>query len=530
MEILRVPFDKISQFSEKDIAYATEHPNLKPFIKYPVDLEAFEQVFKDKSQDNTNRQVLVEVLKEQYSRMDHTSAVLNNIESLAKPNTFTVVTAHQPSLCSGPLYYIYKIASAINLAKKLNERYPDYHVVPVFVTGGEDHDFEEINHFNLFNKTITWENEESGAVGMMKTDSLKPVLEQLKEILGDSDNATHIYGIIEQAYIQNETYGPAAIQLTNDLFKEYGLVVLGMNHPKLKQLFKPHIKKELIERPSKALVETTTSKLEAAGFSGQAHARDINFFYLKPQLRARIVPENGHYSVIDSEYQFSEEDLLAELDQHPEHFSPNVVMRPIYQETILPNLAYIGGGGEISYWLERKPQFEHFGVNFPMLIRRNSVLWIDKGTNKRIEKLGLTLDDLFVETEALIKRFVKSNTENEISLAAEKKQLVALFDGIAQKAEEIDPSLGQKVKAEQAKQLKSVEQIEGRLMKAEKQKYETAVNQIRNLKEKLFPNNGLQERSDNFLGFYLKYGASFFETLIENLDPLEKGMVIVSDK
>ena len=416
------------------------------------------------------------------------------------------------------------------MARLLNKQYPQYRVVPIFIVGAEDHDFEEINHFHLFNKTITWENEETGAVGMMNTDSLKPVLETLKEVLGNSDTATQIYALIEKAYTQNKTYEKAAIQLTNALFSTYGLVILGMNHPKLKQVFKPHLQKELVERPSKTLVEQTTEELVAAGFSGQAHARDINLFYLKPQMRARIIPENGQYQVLDTNISFSETALLEEVDQHPEHFSPNVVMRPIYQETILPNLAYIGGGGEISYWLERKPQFEHFGLNFPMLIRRNSVLWIDKGTHKKMNKLQLKLDDLFMETEALIKQYVQSNTENEVSLSEEKAQLDTLFQAIVAKANDIDPTVAKKAQAEHAKQLKGIEQLEGRLMRAEKQKYETALNQIRGLKDKLFPNHGLQERYDNFLSLYLKYGDSFFDVLVDNLNPLEKGMIVVSDQ
>ena len=203
-------------------------------------------------------------------------------------------------------------------------------------------------------------------------------------------------------------------------------------------------------------------------------------------------------------------------------------MRPLYQEQILPNLAYIGGGGEIAYWLERKEQFAHFGLNFPMLIRRNSVLWLDAGTQKRMKKLGLEVDDLFVETEALLKRFIKQNTESELSLAEEKEQHQKLFEAIKYKAQEIDPTLAKTVAAEQAKQLNILNQLEGRLMRAEKQKHEVALNQIRSLKEKLFPKNGLQERHDNFLAFYLQHGRGFFDTLLEHLNPLEEGFVVIS--
>ncbi len=524
----RIPFQQVEQLSQKDIAYATKHPKLRPFYKYDTTLATFDKVMADKSKDHTNRKVLFEVLQTQYASLEVTEATQSNIEALLEATTFTITTAHQPSLATGPLYYIYKIVSAIHLCQLLNKQYPGHRFVPIFVTGGEDHDFEEVNHLHLFNKEIVWENEEKGSVGMMNTASLRPVLEQLEEILGDRSTAVEIYQILKKAYTSHEKYSLATIDLVNQLFGSYGLVVLGMNDPKLKREFIPIMKQELLERPSQAFIHKATAELEEAGFSGQAHARAINLFYLRDQIRERIVFENNQYEVLNTDYRFTEGELMVELEQHPEHFSPNVVMRPLYQELILPNLAYIGGGGEIAYWLERQEQFAHFSLNFPMLIRRNSVLWLDAGTQKRMKKLGLEVDDLFVETEALLKRFIKQNTESELSLAEEKAQHQKLFEAIKYKAQEIDPTLAKTVAAEQAKQLNILNQLEGRLMRAEKQKHEVALNQIRVLKEKLFPKNGLQERHDNFLAFYLQHGRGFFDTLLEHLDPLEEGFVVIS--
>lgn len=524
----RIPFKQVEQLSQKDIAYATKHPNLRPFYKYETTLAAFDKVMADKRQDATNRSVLVDVLKAQYGPLETSEATQANIEALLEPTTFTITTAHQPSLGTGPLYYIYKIVSAIHLSRLLDKTYPGHKFVPVFVTGGEDHDFEEVNHLRLFNKEVVWENTEKGSVGMMQTSSLTSVLEQLKSILGDRPTAQEIYATFEKAYTSHEIYSKATIDLVNQLFGSYGLVVLGMNHPDLKREFIPLMKQELFERPSQAFVHKATEELEAAGFSGQAHAREINLFYLRDQIRERIVFENNQYQVLNTDYQFSEEELRAEVEKHPEHFSPNVVLRPLYQELILPNLAYIGGGGEIAYWLERKEQFAHFKLNFPMLIRRNSVLWLDGGTQKKMKKLGLGIEDLFIETEALLKRFIKQNTDSELSLAEEKEQQKQLFEAIKYKAQEIDPTLVKAVAAEQSKQLNILNQLEGRLMRAEKQKHEVALNQIRSLKEKLFPKNGLQERHDNFLGIYLQEGRNFFEVLLAHLNPLEEGFVVIS--
>jgi bacillithiol biosynthesis cysteine-adding enzyme BshC len=313
----------------------------------------------------------------------------------------------------------------------------------------------------------------------------------------------------------------------NDLFNRTGLVVLSMDHAELKRRFIPVMEKELMERPSKGFVEAATQQLEEAGFSGQAFPREINLFYLKDQLRERIVWEENSFRVLNTDLTFSPEEMKHELHQHPQRFSPNVVIRPLYQEYILPNLAYIGGGGEIAYWLERKAQFEHFGINFPMLIRRNSVLWIDKGNAKRMNKLDLSLSDLLGDTEALIKDFVKEESDNQLSLKEEKRQLAQLFQGVINRVKAVDPTLVATVKAEIAKQQKSLDQMEGKLIRAEKQKYEIAINQIRNLKDRLFPNNGLQERYDNFMAFYLKHGEAYFNILLEHLDPMKKELLVV---
>jgi len=529
MEVTYIPFGDVPQLSARDKAYAAADPALRPFYKYEVNLETFAQVIADKQKDTIDRATLVDVLRKQYEKFDTSDAVLNNIAALEKANTFTIVTAHQPSLFTGPLYYIYKIISTINLCETLGQKYPNFNFVPVFVTGGEDHDFEEMNHVNLFGKKLLWQNEEKGSVGLMKTATLKPVFQQLKEILGASENATRIYDLLEKTHTDFDQYSDAIMAFANELFKAYGLVILNMNNAVLKRLFLPVIKAELLEHPSKDLVDKTRADLEAAGFKSQAFPRAINLFYLREQMRERIVYEDEVYKILNTDLTFSEAEILAEAEQYPERFSPNVIMRPIYQEWILPNLAYIGGGGELAYWMERQSQFAHYKINFPMLIRRNSVMWIDKGTSKKLNKFGFTSATIFGGTEALIKTFVKGAAEGELSLEEEKNKLKEIFDGVKVKAKIVDASLVSKTEAEYTRQLKSLEQIEGRLLRAEKQKNETGINQIRNVKEKLYPNNGLQERHDNFIAFYMKYGDAFIETLKMHLDPLTEGFVVIEE-
>ncbi|MDB4505801.1 bacillithiol biosynthesis cysteine-adding enzyme BshC [Saprospiraceae bacterium] len=529
VKITLIPYEEVPQVSSRDKAYAREDSCLRPFYKYPTEYASFAQVIEDKKNDYTNRDVLFKALQRQYSKLGVPEEVKSNINKLKSENTFTIVTAHQPSLFTGPLYYIYKIISTINLVKKLNTYLPNYQFVPIFITGGEDHDFEEMNHVNLFSNQLVWENNETGSVGAMKTSSLKNVLKELKVILGETLNGKKIYELMEQTHTNFDTYSDAALSLVNELFGKDGLVCLNMNQADLKREFIPIIRDEIFNQVSQPLVLATAEKLNEVGFKTQASPREINFFYLNHQIRERIVIKNDRYHILNTEISFSKEEMENEIENHPEHFSPNVIMRPLFQELILPNLAYIGGGGELAYWLERKTQFEYFQLNFPMLIRRNSAVWIDKGTKKRMNKLGLNPSTLFQATEDLIKNFVKKNSEGELSFSSEKKELEAIFEKVKNKTIEVDASLGKTVLAESVKQIKSLENLESRVMRAEKQKHEVSINQIRNLKEKLFPANGLQERKDNFMAFYLKHGESYLETLKDTFDPLEKSFIVIEE-
>jgi bacillithiol synthase len=522
MLVHRIPYTNVPQLSKTDRAYATQADVLKPFYKYTPHLDAFEQVINDKKQDKTDRISLVKVLKEQYSAAHHP-----NIDALAKSNTFTVTTAHQPSLFLGPLYFVYKIFSTINLAEALQQKYPAYHFVPVFVIWGEDHDFEEINHIHLFNKKITWQHTEKGAVGNMHTHSLAQPLAELKEILGESDSAQHIFARIEQAYTQHDLYADATQALLKDLFGKYGLIILNMNHPTLKRLFASIIEQELVSQPSKPLVEYTVQQLNEIGFKNQAFPREINLFYMRDGLRERIVAENDLYKVINTDISFTKEAILQELSAHPEYFSPNVVLRPIYQEKILPNLAYIGGGGELAYWLERKQQFEHFGVNFPMLVRRNSALWLDEESMKKWrERFGFTVEDLFQPVGTLVQRYIQDNTHTDIHFEQQKKELTATFEEIINMSKEIDATLEKPAVAERIKTLQSIEGLEARLKKALKQKHEVGISQMSGIKHRFFPEEGLQERQQNFLQLYLKHGDIFFDILKRHLHTLPSEFLV----
>jgi bacillithiol synthase len=526
-----LPYPQIPQLAKTDVAYATGDPRLAAFYAHAPRLESFPEITACRAQREYPRADLADVLAKQYAALPETAQVRANIEALRSAQTFTVTTAHQPSLFLGPLYFIYKALTTINLAEKIQQQVGDVQrIVPVFVLGSEDHDIEELNKINLFGKRIVWQPETGGAVGSIAAQTLSPALAELRGILGESEAARALFERVERACAQASTFADATQALLHTFLGQHGLVVLNANDPTLKRHFAPIARAELLEQPAFRLVNETTARLNDLGFKTQAAPREINLFYLQPGSRERIVRQpGGGFQVLNTNLAFSEAEMLAELEAHPERFSPNVVLRPLYQEIILPNLAYVGGGGELAYWLERKSLFEYFEVPLPALVRRNSVLWLDGDVQKKLAKFGFTAADFFGDTDALLRNYVARNAAGEVSLALEINALGEIFERVAAKATAIDPTLEKAVRAEAVKSAAGLEQWQGRLVRAEKQKHEVTLNQIRALKEKLFPANGLQERHDNFLPYVLKYGDAFLASLKENLDPFDAGFVVLEE-
>lgn len=527
-------FSAVPQLSKTDLAYLSADPALRPFYEYDPTLASFPEAIRRRGEQNEPgeawRQSLAQVLREQYSGLPDTEAVMANINALEKTGCFTVTTAHQPSLLLGPLYYLYKAITTIQLAEAVTAQ-GQARVLPVFVLGSEDHDIEELNHVSLFNNSLIWTPAESGAVGSMPNTQVLPLLAELKTMLGESENAHQLLNAIETAYQTRRNFAAATQALLHFLFGRFGLLVLDTNHPVLKQRFIPVMADELLQRSSLRLINETIADLQTAGFKTQAAPREINLFYMRNDVakpfRERIVLENERYAVLNTDFSFDEADILQELQAHPERFSPNVVLRPVYQEMILPNVAYVGGGGELAYWLERKRQFEHYNLHFPVLVRRHSVLWIEPEGQKKWQKLGFSWADLFAETEALVKQYIAAHAAAEISLQTEMADLQEIYERLATKAARIDPTLEKSLRADAVKAQAGLEQWQSRLVRAEKQKHEVALNQLRAVKAKLFPNDGLQERSDNFIPYYLKHGAGFIDALKEELKPFAAGFVVL---
>ena len=521
MRLIEIPYHQTKSFSKFILDYISGDKSLAPFYNRLPKLENFKEQILEKQKQPLNRKVLVAALNQQYSGLETTHLVKDNIQSLAKENTFTVATGHQLCLFTGPLYFIYKIISTLNLAEKLKSEYSEYNFVPVYWMATEDHDFEEVNHVHLFGKKLEWNQDQKGGVGTISTNSLHSIFEELKPILGTSENAKELYSLLSEAYLNNSDLASATRSLVNALFSKYGLVVLDADTKGLKQQAIPLIKKDVLEQANHTLIESTNAELSKT----QAFVRPINFFYQQKGSRNRIELQGGEYVVLNTNLKFTKPELEKEIENNPEHFSPNVLLRPLYKELLLPNLAMIGGGAEVNYWMQLKSTFAENSIVFPMLFLRNSALIIEDKSLHKIKLLGFEVSDFFASEIELHKLYVSRNTEIEISLNEELKQIEDLYNSILSKT--IDKGLQKTISAEKQKQLNTLAKIEQKLTKSEKQKHQVKLAQISQLKNKLFPSTSLQERYDNIIPFYLLYGNSFVEHLKAALNPLDQHFSIL---
>ncbi len=526
MEVNFSSYDDIPGISKFDLQYLKEDPIFTKYHSFNSDIDGIRAAVKQKKENYKFRQELKQVLLKQHKNIVN-QATQDSIELLSKENSFCVTSAHQPCLFGGPAYFIYKIASTINLAKRLSIEFPENNFVPVFYLGSEDHDFDEINHLFLFNTKMIWENSGSGACGRLNTNGLEKVK---MEILAFYENQIEIRDSLNtllETALQEENYKLCIRSIIYQLFANYGLIVIDPDDSELKRLAIPIFQDEISNKTSSKLLLSTIEKMEADKLKVQAKGRDINLFYLVDNLRERIIPKGDNFEVQNTNLKFSKDSILQELNSFPDRFSPNVILRPLYQETILPSVAFVGGGGEVAYWTELRDIFNYFKVTFPPIFRRNSVSIIDTFTQKKISKTGLSFEDFLHPIDKVEHIYLEKNSEL-LDFSNFKDVVNKEWEVVIEKAKLYDNSLIGRINADRTIFLEKIEDLEKRLNKQIKVKNETGLNQINTIYQKIYPNNTLQERYESSIYILANFGENIINYLVENLNPLDKRFIIIT--
>jgi bacillithiol biosynthesis cysteine-adding enzyme BshC len=512
MQVSRIPLDQTGSFSGFFLDYISQKPALKDFYShFPSAENLLAQLkIKQSAYSAGHRRTLTQALEKQYGSLPRTATLESNLTALASDHTFTITTGHQLNVFTGPLYVMYKIVTVINACRKLQALYPEYRFVPVYWMASEDHDYDEIKSVRLYGKKYTWHTHQSGAVGRFTTEGLTDLCAELP---GDTSP-------FAEAYRTATSLTSAVRCYMNALFGDQGLVVLDGDDAELKRLLQPVMTSDLFHAGTLKQVRESNRALEEKGYDPQVFCRDINFFYLDDGVRGRIQPKGEGFEVVGTTMQFTVNELKQLVHEHPEKLSPNVILRPLYQEIILPNLAYTGGPAEVVYWLQLKALFDSHQIPFPVLLPRNFAALVEPSVHRKLEKTGMSVGDFFLEKARLLEKWVMQNTTHALGTEEERERVASMFHELHDRIVPVDKTLERFLAAQKARVLKSLETIEHKAVRAEKRKHKDKFGQLEFVKDALFPGGNPQERTDNMLNFYQR-DRQFISKLIDSLDPFD---------
>lgn len=453
-----------------------------------------------------NRTLLASTLLSQYAGFPAEDAVLSNIESLRSENTFAVTTGQQPGLFGGPLYTLYKALSAIKLADFLQNKFPDKRFVPLFWVASEDHDIEEVNHcYTAYNRRVDYPGLFPGPVGRQALSDV------LQEVLA-------MYPYLADCYVVGESWGNAFRRLLHKLLGRYGLVVLEPDTAALKAAFADVIRRELAETGTEAAVRHTTAELEALGYRGQIHPRSVNLFFLQEGRRLRL-DRNHRQELLVVEGTEGDQAALqsAIAERRWEDFSPNVVLRPVYQETIVPSVAYIGGWAEVSYWLQLKGVFQRYDRFLPVVLPRAGALILREEEANALNDLGLTLDELLQPDASLRIKLGQQRWDGSL-LQGPLMQIQAAYQSLEDAVGAIDKGQLHNLKGAAVKTNQFFERLEAKLRRALLHQHTEWTKPVFALKAGIQPQGHLQERTLNWLAYGAEEPTAFIEWLYQVLE------------
>lgn len=496
------------------IDYLEGAPGLKPFRAHSPDMSGIRSAVKARRLAQPDRALLMQAIRDTHAPMPLTPAQEANLQALAHEDTFTVCTAHQPNILTGYLYFAYKILHTVRLAEDCAREIPGCRFVPVFWMGSEDNDIEELGQIRLHGAKLAWQTRQTGAVGRMAVD--EPLLALIRSVagtLGVEANGREVIEMLQDAYRKGIPIAEATFRIIQHLFGDLGLLVLQPDHSGLKRTMVPVFREELESRSSHRMVEPVAKALDAI-HKAQVHPREVNLFWMDDGIRNRIIPVGDRFVVDGTDIELSLSEILERLESEPERFSPNVVLRALYQERVMPGVAFIGGGSEVAYWLELKGLFDHFKVPFPVLILRNSFLLTEEDDRRLIRASGWTVQDLFRDPRQLMDDLARRMSGRSLEMAPEIQEAERFYLALSERAAAIDPTLTGHVLALRSKAVDRLRALEAKLLRAERRKHAEAGQRLARIRSRLFPGGGLQERHENILPFLARHGKGVVSQIL----------------
>ena len=531
MAIERLPFSDFKSFSRLFSTYAGEFDPLASFFAGDFrDPRQRGQIALQVADQFELREELVEILTGQNERFGAGDATHRNIQRLLDPTSVAVVTGQQLGLFTGPLYTILKAVTTIQLARRI-ESDTGRPAIPVFWLEGEDHDFAEVASTSLFQGnrllTLSYDGAQNHPdtypypVGRLEfSESIISVIDRLEEALPPTDFRGDVLEAVREAYKPGITFLDAFVRLMGRFFEGEGLVFATGDDPRIKRIAIPLFRKELKEHKQSAKMLGETSRKLEDSYHSQVRSEPVNLFLIIDNGRRSLQADGDGFTLKGTDLRYTLDDLLTLLDEKPETFSPNVVFRPLVQDTILPTAAYVAGPSEVAYFAQFRPLYEWAGIPMPIIYPRASVTLVEPKIKKVLQYFGSSITVFEQQLEQLFREMVLERmiidpieTFDRASL-----HLQDAVDSVKSTIENIDPSLGKATEATRVALLSEWTKLKERTIKAEKRKQNHMRERLSKAQSNLYPNNSLQERIISPLYFFNKYGIDLVKRFTEEIE------------
>jgi bacillithiol biosynthesis cysteine-adding enzyme BshC len=515
-----LPLEQTRRFSPLVLDYLEQKEFIDSFFSHAPKLDSISDALGQRADfPASNRAALCEVLKDQYAEIGAKHSGLESIERLKDPMTFTVTTGQQLVLGSGPLLVIYKALQAVRLAAHIQAQFPGHHILPIFWLASEDHDFDEVDHFYFSDRRFSVQRSEAGSVGRTALPDLNAILQELEERMGQGKTQSRILAMLRSAYGQTGiSWSLATRKFLYALFGDTGPILLDADDARLKRCALPLFEKELKEGHSHSAAKRSSDRLSER-YKLQLHPRELNLFYLTDTDRKRLERHPTGFALEDGSQQWTESALLNELNTQPDRFSPNALLRPLYQECILPNVAYIGGAAEVSYWAQLKGIFEASRLPMPVVFLRQSIQIIGRAHARKMERLGWTASDLFRDQDELLREKIWDGSDLQTRIQEANRSVGLWAKDLEEGASAQGLEMKAAIEASLTRQQKELKRLEKKLLRSEKKRRAETVLAIEELLNELFPGGKLQERQMNWIEAELLFGGGLVDELIKGIGP-----------
>jgi len=527
-----INFSDIPGHQNLFLDYLYEFENVSEFFTNDFrNKENYLKIFKNVAENRRNLSpVISELLSKQYSQLTPSNLTSQNIKKLSDKKTLAIVTGQQLGIIGGPLYTFYKIITAIKLSRFLSERYNDYNFVPVFWLEADDHDFNEVRSVKIIDEgnslvTVGYkeeieEDDLKQSVGLINLDSsISDFFEELSNSLKETEFKSPLISHLKEFYKDGKSFKNAFRDLVFNYFDEYGLIIFDPQEDEVKKLLKPVFKKEITDFRihTEQLVQVSATLEEL--YHAQVKVKPVNLFLRVDEGRYSIEPVENEYRLRRKRKSFTQEQLLELLENEPEKFSPNVLLRPICQDYLFPTAFYVAGPSEISYFAQIKPLYELYNIAQPMIYPRSSATILENSIGNSLEKYSIKVNDIFIDVEKIKKRIINSVEESSVDEMFDgiTNQIETTFDRLKEKLIDLDKTIADSSNRYRDKILGTVSELKSKAEKAQQKKYEVTLRQIDRAAVHLFPKSNLQEREINFVYFASKYGEEFIKKLFDEL-------------